>query len=63
MSFKAAKACVAVFSAAIAFGVPQARAQPAGSAPQPSAAPSHVPIDLPANPQPWWGLSAKQWAA
>lgn len=37
MSLKLAKTCVAAFSVTIAFGVLQARAQPAGSAAQPSA--------------------------
>jgi len=59
MSFKIAKACVAVFSAAIAFGVLQARAQPAGPVAQPSAAPSYV-SGLPVNPPQGWG--AESWA-
>ncbi len=60
MSFKMAKAFVAVFSATIAFGVLHARAQPGGSAAQPSAAPSYVG-GLPVAPPPGW--TAERWAA
>ncbi len=62
MSFKTAKACVAVFSATIAFGVLQARAQPGKAAAQASAQASRVPIDLPMTAPREWGLSAEQWA-
>ena len=60
MSFRIAKASVVVCSAAIAFGVLHARAQPAGSVAQPSAAPSYV-SGLPVSPPA--GVSAEQWTA